>query len=148
MAARSDAVPEMTLTRTFDAPCPLVFEAWTRPEHLARWWGPKGFTLPVCELDFRVGGAYRMVMRGPDGSDHGFGGVFREIVPCERIVFTAFIDGSPEHEILTTVTFTERDGRTTLTVRQTAPAVEAHARGQTQGWTEQLAKLDDFLERR
>ena len=153
MAARDNAsaapeAPTMEVTRVFDAPRRLVFEAWTRPEHLVRWWGPKGFTLPTCEVDFRVGGAYRMVMRAPDGTDHGFGGVYTEIVPPERIVFTALIDGSPERELVTTATFEERDGKTTLTVRQTAPASPDHARGQRQGWTEQLARLADFLVQR
>lgn len=132
---------EMVLTRVLDAPRDLVWKAWTDPAHVARWWGPRGFTLPVCEMDFRPGGAYRYVMRGPDGKDYPFHGVYREIAPPSRIVFTAVLDDVPGEEMLTTVTFAEEGGRTTVTVRQGAPAKEEYARGQRQGWTESLEKL-------
>jgi uncharacterized protein YndB with AHSA1/START domain len=122
-----------------------VFEAWAKPENLARWWGPKEFTTPVCEVDFRAGGKLRMVMRG-FGQDHGFRGVYREIVPGKKIVFTTVIEGSPEHEMLTTVTFESLGERKTkLTVEQTAPALEEHARGQRQGWGESLEKLAGYV---
>src|SRR5260221_9154217 len=145
MAARrseaGQAAPEeLLLTRVFDAPRKLVFEAWTRPEHLMAWWGPNGFTLPVCELDFRPGGAYRFVMRAPDGAEYPMQGIFREIDAPSRIVFGAILEGEPR-EILTTVTFAEQDGKTTLTVHQTRPHDEMKARGQKQGWTEQLERL-------
>jgi uncharacterized protein YndB with AHSA1/START domain len=135
----------MVLTRLFDAPPKLVFEAWSTPAMLARWWGPKGFTLPVCELDFRPGGAYRMVMRGPDGNDYPFHGDFREIVPNQRIVFHAVIEHAPGVEVLTTVTFVEEDGKTRLTVRQDVPAMKEAAAGQRVGWTDQLEKLAAVL---
>ncbi len=133
---------EMTLTRVFDAPRELVFRAWSDPAH--QWWGPKGFTLPGCEMDFRPGGAYRFVMRGPDGQDNPLHGVYREIVRNERIVFTAILDNLPGHEILTTVTFAEDGGKTKLTVRQTTPPGEA-GRGQNQGWSETLERLADLI---
>src|SRR5579862_4597024 len=79
---------EVTLTRIFDAPRELVFEAWTNPVHLQRWWGPHHFTNPVCEVDPKVGGAWKIVMRGPAGMEHTSQGVYREIVPPERLVFT------------------------------------------------------------
>ena len=83
MVATPDNGPmqrELVLTRIFDAPRAIVFKAWTDPQQLARWWGPKGFTNPVCELDPRVGGTLRIVMRAPDGQEHPMTGVFREIV--------------------------------------------------------------------
>jgi len=96
---------EMILTRVFAAPRELVWKLWTEPEHIRKWWGPKGFTLPGCEMDFRTGGAYSYVMRGPDGEDNPFHGVYREIVRNERIVFTAILDNLPGHELVTTVTW-------------------------------------------
>jgi uncharacterized protein YndB with AHSA1/START domain len=79
---------ELVIERVFDAPPELVFQAWTQPAHLARWWGPKGFTNPVCEVDLRVGGAWRIVMRAPNGVEYPGGGIYREIVVPERLVFT------------------------------------------------------------
>src|SRR5450756_2839361 len=72
---------QIVYTRVFAAPRDLVFEAWTRPEHVRWWWGPRGFTVTVCEIDLRPGGAYRSVHRGPDGNDYPFKGVYRGIVP-------------------------------------------------------------------
>ena len=135
---------EMILTRVFDAPRELVWRTWTEREHLTQWWGPKGFTLPGCEMDFRPGGTYRFVMRGPDGRDNPFHGVYREIVRNGRIVFTAILDNLPGHELLTTVTFADEGGKTKLTVRQTTPPGEA-GRGQNQGWSETLERLADHL---
>jgi uncharacterized protein YndB with AHSA1/START domain len=137
-------VGEMILTRVFDAPRDLVWKLWTEPEHIVKWWGPKGFTLPGCEMDFRPGGTYRFVMRGPGGQDNPFHGVYREIVRNERIVFTAILDNLPGRELLTTVTFADEGGKTKLTVRQTTPAGEA-GRGQNQGWSETLARLADLV---
>lgn len=133
------------VSRLFDAPPERVFEAWTSPQSLTRWWGPKGFTLPVCELDFRVGGAYRMVMRSPEGTEHPFHGEFREIVPGARIVFTAIIEGVGGPPIVTTVSFREDGGRTLLTVRQDRPADETAAAGQREGWSASLEKLGAVL---
>ena len=79
---------ELTLTRILDAPRELVFKLWTEPHHLAQWWGPHGFTNPVCELDARAGGAIRVHMRAPDGTTFPMGGAFEEIVPPKRLVFT------------------------------------------------------------
>ncbi len=135
---------EMILTRVFDAPRELMWKLWTEPEHIGKWWGPKGFTLPGCEMDFRPGGTYRFVMRGPDGQDNPFHGVYREIVRNERIVFTAILDNLPGHELLTTVTFADEGGKTKLTVRQTTPPGEA-GRGQNQGWSETLERLADLI---
>src|SRR6516164_1264727 len=110
---------ELVITRIFDAPRRLVFEAWTKPEHLARWQGaPRGFTVTTHEVDFRPGGAYRLCMRSPDGIDHWLQGVYREIVEPERLVFTHVwlnAEGKPGKETLVTITFTERGGKTELT---------------------------------
>jgi len=135
---------EMILTRVFDAPRELVWKLWTEPEHIRKWWGPKGFTLPGCEMDFRTGGAYRFVMRGPGGEDHPFHGVYRELVRNERIVFTAVLENLPGQELLTTVNFADEGGKTKLTVRQTTPQGEA-GRGQNQGWSETLERLAELI---
>jgi len=86
--ARQQEVQELVITRVFDAPRELVFKAWTEPKRLMRWWGPKGFTSPVCKIDLRPGGVFLNCMRSPDGKDYWSQGVYREIVKPERIVCT------------------------------------------------------------
>jgi uncharacterized protein YndB with AHSA1/START domain len=101
------------MQRVFDAPRHLVFEAMTRPEHVRVWWCcMPGMTMPVCEIDFRVGGRYRYVSRGADGSEFGFHGVYREIVVPRRIVHTEIFEPFPDEETVCTVTLDERDGKT------------------------------------
>jgi len=112
------------MTRVFDAPRELVFEAHSRCEHMSRWWGPRGFTLSVCEMDFRPGGAYRFVQHAPDGAEYAFRGEYREIVPPERIVWTFEFEGMPGHVSVETVTFTEQDGKTILTATAVYDSVE------------------------
>jgi uncharacterized protein YndB with AHSA1/START domain len=113
----------LVIARTFDAPRALVWRAFSDPVHLSRWWGPKGYTNPVCELDFRVGGHWHNVMRAPDGAEYPVDVVFSEIVPPERIVYrNAPARGevwgdNPPPSFVRTITFTEADGRTTLTMR-------------------------------
>jgi len=107
---------EIAMTRVFDAPRSLVFDAWTKPELLRRWFGPPGWSLPVCEIDLKVGGAYRFVMRGPDGAEMGMRGVYREIVPSERLVATESFDESwYPGEALDTTVLVEQGGKTTVT---------------------------------
>ncbi len=106
---------EIVITRVFDAPRRLVFEALTKPEHLKRWWGMRSLTMVVCEVDFRPGGGWRFVMRGTDGNDYGFRGEYREIVPPERVVSTFEFEGMPGHVSLETLTLDELDGKTKLT---------------------------------
>ena len=144
--------PELVLTRIFDAPRELVFRAWTDPKLLAQWWGPKGFTNPVCEAHPRPGGAIRIVMRGPDGLDYPMVGVFQEIVVPERLVFTASpLDarGKRMFESLTTVTFAAQGDQTLLTVRtsvsRVTPEAAPHLAGMEQGWTQSLERLMDTL---
>jgi uncharacterized protein YndB with AHSA1/START domain len=108
---------EIEMTRTFDAPRALVFEALTRPEHLARWWGPRRYRLVQCESDLRPGGRWRFVQRDEDGREHAFRGEYREVDPPERVVSTFEYEGMPGHVSVETMTLVERDGRTTLTAR-------------------------------
>ena len=109
---------EIVLTRTFDASCRLVFAAMTQPEHVRHWYGCGIMTLAVCEIDLRVGGAYRFTMRAPDGATHTLQGTYREITPPDRVVFTEgyVTEGFKSEEALVTSVFTEKDGKTTLTV--------------------------------
>jgi len=146
---------EITITRVFDAPRALVFEAWTDAAQLAQWWGPKGFTNPVCEIDVRVGGAIRVHMRSPDGQVYPMRGEFREIVAPERLVFTNIaVDGAdkPIIEGLTTVIFAERGGKTTMTLHTRGRAVVDYAVGYLQGmeagWTGSIDKLQTLLAKR
>ena len=107
---------EIVLTRLFDAPRRLVFEAMTKPEHVRRWWGclDDGYSVPVCEIDFRVGGAWRFVNRHPKGEAE-FYGVYREIAPPERVVFTEIYAPFPDVESVVTSVLTEDGGKTRLT---------------------------------
>lgn len=104
---------EIVLTREFDAPRNLVFDALTKPEVLKRWFGPRGWSLAVCEVDLKVGGKWRFVVRGPDGPDVRMSGVYREIVPPGRIVHTESFDDFPGESVVTTVLVEDR-GKTTL----------------------------------
>ena len=145
---------EITITRVFDAPRAVVFEAWIDPAQLREWWGPKGFTNPVCEIDPRVGGAIRIHMRAPDGNVHPMKGEVREIVPPERLVFTNIaVDaaGNPIINGLTTVTFAEEGGKTRLTLHTRGTAVVDYAatylQGMEMGWTMSIDKLETLLKR-
>jgi uncharacterized protein YndB with AHSA1/START domain len=148
----SPAQHELVLTRVFDAPRTLVFQAWTDPQHLAQWWGPHGFTNPVCELDARPGGAILIHMRAPNGVVYPMKAVFQELVPPERLVFLsgAMDDkGNLLFEVLNTVTFAEQAGKTTLTlharvVKSTAAAAPYLA-GMEIGWTQSLERLAAFV---
>jgi uncharacterized protein YndB with AHSA1/START domain len=143
---------EITITRVFDAPRDVVFKAWTDAEQLAQWWGPKGFTNPVCEIDARIGGALRIHMRAPDGSIYPMKGEIRELVVPERLVFTNIaVDEAGNHIIegLTSVTFADEGGKTKLTLRTRGSAVVAKAvaylQGMEMGWTMSIDKLQALL---
>jgi uncharacterized protein YndB with AHSA1/START domain len=124
MAATSSRTATVTLptdeqiliTREFDAPKHLVYKAWTTPDLVKRWWHAKRGEMTVAEIDLRVGGRWRYVMVTEDGFEFGFHGEYREIVPNERIVSTEVYEGMPEGEAVDTLTLTEVDGRTTLTI--------------------------------
>jgi uncharacterized protein YndB with AHSA1/START domain len=127
----------IVIMRIFDAPRAIVFKAWIDPKQLARWWGPKGFTNPVCEVDARVGGAWRIVMEAPTGDEHPCGGVYREIVEPERLVFTNIAtdkDGNPIIDGFTTVLFADEGGKTTLTLRTRGVAMVDYAIPYLKGW--------------
>ena len=109
---------EIAMTRVFDAPRELVFEAWTNPEHVRHWWGPSSATIVTCEADVRPGGAWRYVMRSESGEETPFTGVYQEVTPPERVVHTEIYDVEPFNQgdpSITTVTFTDVEGRTLVT---------------------------------
>jgi uncharacterized protein YndB with AHSA1/START domain len=118
---------EVVITRTFDAPRQLVYDAMTKPELLGQWfYGPPGWTLAVCDVDLRPGGAYRYVWKSADGVSMGMGGTHQEVVPPERVVATQLFDEDwTGGEALSVMTFTERNGKTTLTITMTYASREA-----------------------
>ncbi len=144
---------ELTLTHIFDAPRALVFKAWTDPSHLAKWWGPNGFTNPVCEANAVPGGAIRIHMYHPDFPDHWVKGVFRELDEPNRIVFEnnghVGEHNEPFIESVTTVTLDELDGKTKLTlhvlVNTYKPEMESALAGMEEGWSQSLARLGGVL---
>lgn len=142
--------PSFTTRRVVDAPRALVFEAFTNPEHLKRWMGPRMLTMVSCESDLRVGGRYRFVHRAPDGQEFAFSGEYREIVRPERMVRTFVFEPMPDHEALETLTLEERDGKTTITtttVHKTVAGRDGHiANGRMEvGMTEGYERLDELL---
>ncbi|MEV6399003.1 SRPBCC family protein [Streptomyces sp. NPDC051907] len=139
---------ELVITRVFDAPRSLVFEAWTKPEHVRRWYGLRSLTTTVCDIDFRPGGAWRWGQS--DGSQEiVFSGVYQEIVPPERIVYTEIFEQMPGPAVVTTLTFDEEDGRTTLTSTSVWPSREirdqAMAMGMEEGVVETYERLEEHL---
>jgi uncharacterized protein YndB with AHSA1/START domain len=107
---------QILITREFDAPRHLVYRAWTTPELVRRWFGGNHGEVTSTEIDLRVGGTWRYVMGGGDGPEFGFHGEYRELVPDQRIVSTEVYEGAPDAESVNTMTLTEHDGRTTMTV--------------------------------
>jgi uncharacterized protein YndB with AHSA1/START domain len=140
---------EIVMTRVVDAPPALVFEAWTSPEHLPNWMtGPEGWTMPVCEVDLRPGGAWRFVWRRDDGSEMEMSGLYREIAPPERLVSTESWGGDWP-ETVNTVVLTEENGRTTITQTVTYPSLEARdaalQTGMKEGVSISFDRLADYL---
>jgi uncharacterized protein YndB with AHSA1/START domain len=143
---------ELVIERIFNAPRELVWNVWTQPEHFMRWYGPSGFSVPTCEIDLRVGGRHRFGLRSPDGQGYSTTGVFREVVPFERLVLTdapADEHGNPLPDTFeTTVTVTLEDlgdGQTRLTLRQSGwpdDTMATHAGG---GWNQAFDKLAALL---
>ena len=138
-----------TTRRVVDAPRPLVFEAFTKCEHLKQWMGPRNLTMVSCESDLRVGGRYRFVFRGPDGKDVGFSGEFREIVPPSRIVRTFVFEPIPGSDCVETLDLEEHDGQTTintLTQHRTVENRDGHVgSGMEGGMAEGYARLEELL---
>jgi uncharacterized protein YndB with AHSA1/START domain len=143
------AEPTFRTRRTVDAPRALVFEAFTRPEHLKRWMGPRSVEMIHCESDLRVGGRYRFVYRTPDGQELAFSGEYTEIVPPERISRTFNFEFMPGVESNETFTLTEQDGKTTVTTitrHKTFEARDGHLKhGAERGMTEGYERLDELL---
>jgi uncharacterized protein YndB with AHSA1/START domain len=138
---------ELVVTRTFNGPARIVFEAWTKPELFRQWWVPKSFgmTMLSCEMDVRVGGTYRLVFKHPSsGQPMAFFGRYIEVVPNSRLVWSN--DESPDGAV-TTVTFEERSGLTLLVMHDLYPSKEAldAAVGNTSGIGETFDQLDEFL---
>jgi uncharacterized protein YndB with AHSA1/START domain len=141
---------QILITREFDAPKHLVYKAWTTPELIRRWWHAKRGEVTVADIDLRVGGKWRYAMIADDGTEVGFNGEFREIVPNERIVSTETFEGAPaeypQNETVNTATFTETDGRTTLTLLIDAPNKEVRDAIIESGMEEGLQDALDLLE--
>lgn len=140
---------ELVVTRVFDAPRALVFAAFTTPELLKRWYGPDGWSMVICEIDLRTGGAWRFVSRRPNGKEVGQHGIYREIVAPERIVNTeAWEDWNPG-ELLVTTKLAEHDGKTTYTNTMLFPSQEVRdllmKAGMLSGAAESYLKLDALL---
>lgn len=147
-AAEVVAERELVVTRILDAPRALVFKAWTEPDRAARWWGPQGFVTLYCKMDVRPGGAFRVCMRSPEGTEHWKQGVYREVVEPERLVFTFAwedADGRPGHETVVTVTFAEHGTKTRLTLHQGVFETVAARDSHQSGWTSTVERLADYL---
>lgn len=146
--------PTVRLDRVFDAPRALVYRAWTDPEHIARWWGPNDFSVPHATLDVRPGGKIRIDMQAPDGTVFPMTGIFREVIPNEKLVFTSYAflgspDGEPAAEALSTATFTAEGRKTRVVWEQIITAykpefVEAIA-GMEEGMKQTLDRLGTHL---
>ena len=139
---------ELVITRIFDAPRDVVFQAWTEPGRVARWWGPQGFVTTYCDMDIRPGGGFRVCMRSPEGAEHWKQGVYREVVEPERLVFTfAWEDaeGKPGHQTLVTVSFAEEGAKTKLTLHQAVFETVARRDEHQRGWTSTLERFAEYL---
>ena len=142
---------EIVLRRVLDAPRELVFKTMTDPSLIPNWWGPKGLTTVVEKMDVRPGGAWRFVQRDPDGNEFAFNGVYYEVLPPERLVYTFEFEGVPGHVLLETVTFEELDGKTRLTDRSVFQTVEDRdamvQSGMESGAKEAMDRLAELLAR-
>lgn len=140
---------EVVITRVFDAPRELVFKAFTDPALIPHWWGPRSQETSVDKMDVRPGGVWRFVHRDQDGNEHGFNGVYREIVPPERLVYTFEWEGLPGHVHVETVTLESRDGKTTVRDHALFQSVEDRdgmvKSGMEAGAAESMDRLAEFL---
>jgi uncharacterized protein YndB with AHSA1/START domain len=141
---------ELVFTRVFNAPRQRVFDAWTKPEHLKAWYGCHTSSLVLCEVDLRAGGAYRFVARLDDGSEHAISGVYRDIAPPERLVFTHRFNDDPGKEALVALQFDERNGKTTMMMTALYRSAEDRQAvldiGVDRGTTESFERLAGHLE--
>jgi len=139
---------EIRMTRLFDAPRALVFDAMTKPEHIRNWWGNlgPGYSVPVCEVDLRVGGKWRFVNQTPGGESAAFYGEYREIAPPDRVVFTEFFEPFPDTESVVTAVLTEEGGKTRLTATVAYPSREVRDMVKATGMERGAALSYDRLE--
>lgn len=151
MPAERNEDREIVVTREFDAPRELVWDAWTQPQHVAQWWGPNGFTNTVHEMAVQPGGVWRLTMHGPDGIDYPNKIVFLEVVKPERLVYDHTDDiEEPTTHFHVTVTFEEHRGGTRLTMRMQFPTAEERQRvvdeyGAMDGASQTMARLREYL---
>ena len=140
---------EIVMERVFNAPRELVFKAHTDPNLISKWWGPRRYTTTVDKLDLRVGGVWRFVQHDAAGNEYAFNGIYREIVPPERLSYTFEFEGMPGHVLLETVTFEERDGQTKVTVTSLFASVADRdgmlQSGMEQGANESQDRLAELL---
>jgi uncharacterized protein YndB with AHSA1/START domain len=143
---------ELKITRILNAPRELVFEAWTDPKHLAEWWGPAGFTNPVCKADAKPGGKIYIEMTAPDGTVYPMNGMFKEIIKPEKIVFISGAldkNGNTIFEVLNTVTFVNENGKTKLILHAVVDDISDEARpyidGMNQGWSQSIDRLEAYV---
>ncbi len=140
---------EILVTREFDAPAPIVFDTWTKPEHVKNWYGLRSLKTTVCDVDLRVGGAWRWVQETDDGTEVGFSGVYEEIDRPGRLVFTQGYEQMPGAEIVVTLTFDEHEGKTTLTSHMQCPSQELRdgmlQSGMEWGMNETYERLDELV---
>jgi uncharacterized protein YndB with AHSA1/START domain len=152
MTTQTKPAFELVLTRVIDAPRERVFEAWTKPELVSKWFAPRPLTLPKCRMDFRNGGTFDMAMRDPNGTEYPFSGTYSEIVPPEKLAWIGQFPNGPAKQIRTTVTFEAQGRKTKLTVVQIftvlTPETEPHTKGAKQGWTATLDQLTELVEGR
>lgn len=144
-----DGARVLVIERVFQAPRAVVFSAWSRVEHLVQWFGPKNFTLPFCEVDFRIGGSYRFCMLSPEGEEHWVWGEYREIVEPERLVFTwnrENSDGQIWSSTVVELGFAEHDGETAFTLRQSSFETTAYRDEHGFGWGQALDRLASFVQ--
>ncbi len=141
---------EIVMERVFDAPRELVFKAYTDPDLIPKWWGPRKYTTTVDKMDVRVGGAWRFVQRDAGGHEYAFNGEYREIAPPGRLSYTFEFEGMPGHVLLETVTFEEQGGQTKVTVTSLFASVEDRdgmlQSGMEQGANESQDRLAELLE--
>jgi len=145
---QSDTDLSITLTRVFDAPRHLVYEAWTQKEHLDKWCAPRGFTILESHAEFKVGGEWRCVMIAPDGEKLPVGGVYHQIIPNELLVMSHIWEedeGTPEHKTVLTVRFADEGKKTRVTLEQSVFKSVESREGHRHGWTESLDVLGEHL---
>jgi len=146
---------EILFSRVFDAPRELVWEAWTDPKHISRWWGPPGYSVPSCDIDFRIGGKIHLDMQGPDGKVYPADGVYRVIIKSEKIVIVGTAEdthpcggGLPPRAVLT-ITFAEQNGKTLFSMLTEFESVErlqaANDNGYSDSWEMCFDRFGEYL---